>query len=146
MSNSLINVTYNPDLWSSDDPIHPELSIKFKTAPNRGVFGLLGDDNNYQAFLCYAKTTDVPRDINELDSLTDSSGRIIVPYTVWSYVKGCGREIINLIIDLAKNSNICDRIVTLSPQTEMAKKFHIRNSAVELRVNESTVNFEYDIK
>ena len=35
------------------------------------------------------------------------------------------------------------RFVTLSPKTEMAKKFHLRNGATELQENETTVNFEY---
>jgi hypothetical protein len=34
-------------------------------------------------------------------------------------------------------------IVTLSPQTEMAKRFHHKNGAVTLRENETSVNYQY---
>ena len=35
------------------------------------------------------------------------------------------------------------RYVTLSPKTEMARKFHLRNGATLLKENEFTFNFEY---
>ena len=35
--------------------------------------------------------------------------------------------------------------VALSPLTDMARKFHLRNGAAELQVNETTQNFEYKI-
>ena len=38
-----------------------------------------------------------------------------------------------------------NRLITLSPLTEMARNFHLRNGAVELQVNEKTQNFEYKI-
>jgi hypothetical protein len=140
-------VSDNPSVWSKDDPVRPELDAEFKTAPGRGVFGLQDPDGAYRAFLCYARTTQVPASVEELEKYTSVKGRIIVPYTVWSYQKGAGREIINEIIWMVRNSDVgVDRVVTLSPQTAMAKRFHIRNKAIELRVNQSTVNFEYQIE
>ena len=44
-----------------------------------------------------------------------------------------------------KKSNHLNRLVTLSPLTEMARNFHLNNSAVELQVNEETQNFEYKV-
>ena len=44
-----------------------------------------------------------------------------------------------------KKSNHLNRLVTLSPLTEMARNFHLRNGARELSVNEKTQNFEYKI-
>jgi len=68
-------------------------------------------------------------------------------YTVWSYSKGAGRDIAFAAIEYIKYTypNV-KRILTLSPKTEMAKKFHLKNGAIELQVNEDTVNFEYKIK
>jgi hypothetical protein len=37
------------------------------------------------------------------------------------------------------------RFVTLSPKTEMARRFHHKNGAVTLRENEDTVNYEYQV-
>jgi hypothetical protein len=65
-------------------------------------------------------------------------------YTVWSYDKGAGREVVFAVTDWIKqNMPEVDRFVTLSPPTEMARKFHTRNGAVELQHNGETVNFEY---
>jgi len=33
----------------------------------------------------------------------------------------------------------------LSPLTEMARNFHLRNGAIEVQVNEETQNFEYKL-
>ena len=49
------------------------------------------------------------------------------------------------MLDLARNDDSILRVITLSPPTDMAKKFHLRNNAIELRVNQDTVNFEYVI-
>ena len=140
----LVEVTQNSELWSGGDPVRPELSVEFRTAPGRGVYGLVEGDT-FLAFLCYAKTTAVPEDTDQLDNLTSEMGSIVIPYTVWSLQKGCGRIIIQKVLDMARGSNSIDRVVTLSPKTEMARNFHIKNNAFELRVNKTTVNFEYPL-
>jgi hypothetical protein len=33
--------------------------------------------------------------------------------------------------------------VTLSPKTEMARRFHLKNGASELRENSNTINYIY---
>ena len=80
-----------------------------------------------------------------MESLTSVDGNIAVPYTVWSYQRGAGKEIINQALSFMRANNI-SRVVTLSPLTEMAKRFHLRNNAIELQVNETTANFEYLLK
>ena len=44
-----------------------------------------------------------------------------------------------------KKSNHLNRLVTLSPLTEMAKNFHERNGAKLVQINETTQNFEYKV-
>ena len=34
----------------------------------------------------------------------------------------------------------------MSPLTDMARNFHLKNGAKELQVNDTTQNFEYDIE
>tara|TARA_B100000683_G_C12402748_1_gene520409 strand:- start:532 stop:969 length:438 start_codon:yes stop_codon:yes gene_type:complete len=144
MKNRLMYVTSQPDLWKDTDPIHPDLGVDFKTAPGRSVVGLKGPDGDWKAFMCYARTTGVPKDLKDLETMTDPAGEIVVPYTVWSLQKGFGRQIINAVIDLVQALDSATlRVVTLSPLTEMARKFHTRNGAVEFRKNTETVNFEY---
>jgi len=138
----IVDVTTQTKLWDEQDPVRPEISAEFRMSPGRGVYGLFCGDK-YLAFLCFAKTTAVPKDTTELDHLTSENGRIVIPYTVWSNQKGCGRIIINKVLEIARLSESIDRVVTLSPQTEMARKFHLKNNAIELQVNKTTVNFEY---
>ena len=71
-------------------------------------------------------------------------GKIAIAYTVWSNKK---EEEINCkeVFKMIKKSNHLNRLVTLSPLTEMARNFHLRNGAVEINVNEETQNFEYKI-
>jgi len=47
---------------------------------------------------------------------------------------------------MIKESNHLNRLVTLSPLTDMARKFHLKNGAKEVQVNLTTQNFEYDIE
>ena len=54
-------------------------------------------------------------------------------------------KIVKEVYKMIKKSNHLNRLVTLSPLTEMARKFHLRNGAVELQVNETTQNFEYKV-
>ena len=56
-----------------------------------------------------------------------------------------GNELVKEVYKMIKKSNHLNRLVTLSPLTEMARKFHLRNGAVELQVNETTQNFEYKV-
>ena len=143
MSYVLENITDSPDLWFNKDPVRPELNIEFRIEGGREVFGLKNKSGEFKAFLCMARTTDVPVDTKELDSLTSIGGRIAVPYSVWSYEKGAGREIINQVLILMQRARTVSRVITLSPITDMARKFHIRNGAIEIQRNKYTVNFEY---
>jgi hypothetical protein len=93
--------------------------------------------------MCIARTDGVPANTEELSSLTSLFGKIVVPYSVWSYKRGAGREIVNQVLLSMKRVKTVSRVITLSPLTDMARNFHLRNSAFELRVNETTVNFEY---
>ena len=72
-------------------------------------------------------------------------GKIAIAYTVWSKKKGGGKLIVKEVFKKIKKSNHLNRLVTLSPLTEMATKFHTRNGAKLLQTNKTTQNFEYKI-
>ena len=59
--------------------------------------------------------------------------------------KGGGKLIVKEVFKKIKYSNHLNRLITLSPLTEMARNFHLRNGATELQINEKTQNFEYKI-
>lgn len=146
MKATLEIVTDRPELWKDSDPVRPELGVAYKTYPGRDVFGLKDENGEYVAFCCIARCWSVPADIVSLSTLTFPHGTVCVPYTVWSLRRGAGRAIINELLDYVKKSeeNIL-RVVTLSPNTVMARKFHENNGAKEIATNIVTANFEYKL-
>ena len=143
---TLENVTAKPFLWKHQDPVRPELGVSFKTGEGRQVFGLRTPEGDYVSFCCVARTTDVPKDIMTLSEYTSTSGDIYIPYTVWSNRRGAGKRIINAILEHLRENDVgVNRVVTLSPRTEMARNFHLRNGAEEIAVNVVTANFEYKL-
>ncbi len=141
---SVADVTGKPELWEGKDPVRPWLSSYFRTSFGRKVYSLFNkEEDEHAAFLCLARTSGVPEDEADLKSLSDPNGKVAVPYTVWSYRSGAGREIVNRVLEVAKEDDSIERVVTLSPVTAMAKNFHIKNGAVEIKRNVASVNFEY---
>ncbi len=137
------DVTENHSLWKGTDPVRPHLTPYFKSSKGRKVYGLVDADENFWAFICIAKTSEVPEDERTLDLFSNESGRIAIPYSVWSLKPGAGKTIVNKLIKDFFSRGAVDRVVTLSPLTQLARNFHIKNKAVELRVNKDSVNFEY---
>jgi len=137
----------------SQDPVRPELDIKFRTSHGRKIYGLKhGED--IMAVMCFAFTNQVPKTVEEMDRLSYDAamqavhragiqGNIAIAYTVWSLKKGGGKMIVKEVYKMIKKSNHLNRLVTLSPLTKMAEKFHLRNGARLIQKNESTQNFEY---
>ena len=140
----------------SEDPVRPELDNLFRTSYGRKIFGVKFKDEIY-AVMCFAFTDEIPKSVEELELLSKDAflknvqrdpnkvGRIAIAYTVWSKKKGGGKLIVKEVYKMIKKSNHLNRLVTLSPLTDMARKFHLRNGAVELQVNENTQNFEYKV-
>jgi hypothetical protein len=140
----------------SEDPVRPELDNIFRTNYGRKIFGVKFKDEIH-AVMCFAFTDQIPKSVEELDLFSQDAflknvqrdpnkvGRIAIAYTVWSKKKGGGKLIVQEVYKMIKKSNHLNRLVTLSPLTEMARKFHLRNGAVELQVNETTQNFEYKV-
>ena len=138
-----------------EDPVRPELDNKFRTEYGRKIYGVKYRDE-ICAIMCFGFTNDIPKTVEELDLMTkdahlqstlrdQKTGKIAIAYTVWSKKKGGGKLIVKEVFKKIKQSNHLNRLVTLSPLTEMARNFHLHNGAVELRVNEKTQNFEYKI-
>lgn len=133
----------------TDDPVRPHLPLAWRTNAGREVYGLQNDDGVIEAVICVAYTNKVPLTEHELDYYSQVAcqggehGDIAVFYTVWSYVKGAGRRMVLDTAQEIKQKRPVHRFVTLSPLTEMAEKFHIRNGATLLERGEECQNFEY---
>ena len=140
----------------NEDPIRPDLDVKFRTSYGRKIFGVKYK-KEICAIMCFGFTNQIPKTINEFDLMTRDAhlqsaswrskdiGKIAIAYTVWSKKKGGGKLIVKEVFKKIKKSNHLNRLVTLSPLTEMARNFHLRNGAKELQVNEESQNFEYKI-
>ena len=139
----------------ADDPVRPELSNDFRTSYGRKIFGVKYK-NEIHAVMCFAFTNNIPKTVDELDRYSKDAflqsthrdqnvGKMAIAYTVWSKKKGGGKLIVKEVYKMIKKSNHLNRLVTLSPLTEMARKFHLRNGAIELQVNEESQNFEYRV-
>ena len=138
-----------------EDPVRPELDNNFRTGYGRKIYGVeyLGE---IHAVMCFAYTNKVPKSVDELEKLStdaflqtamrdQSGGQIAIAYTVWSKKKGGGKLIVKEVFKKIKKSNHLNRLVTLSPLTNMATKFHERNGAKLIQINETTQNFEYKV-
>ncbi len=139
----LTDVSNEPKLWSGKDPVAPSLSDSFRVSSGRKVFSLSSSNGGYAAFICIARLSNIPHSMKCLEDFCDPRGPIAVPYSVWSNSPGAGSEIISRILLTAAEDPDIDRVITLSPKTNMAKAFHLKNGAIELRVNKQFVNFEY---
>jgi len=138
-----------------EDPVRPELDNAFRRSYGRKIYGVKYG-GEIHAVMCFAYTNEIPKSVEELDVLSQDAhlqstlrgqnvGRIAIAYTVWSKKKGGGKLIVKEVFKKIKKSNHLNRLVTLSPLTEMATKFHSRNGAKLLQKNETTQNFEYKI-
>ena len=138
---------------TNEDPVRPELDNAFRTNYGRKIYGVRYK-NEIHAVMCFAFTNKVPKDVKQLDKFSHDAflqstqrgqtvGQIAIAYTVWSKKRGGGKLIVKEVFKKIKKSNHLNRLVTLSPLTDMATKFHLRNGAKLLQVNESTQNFEY---
>ena len=138
-----------------EDPVRPELDNKFRTGYGRKIFGV-EYQGEIHAVMCFAYTNEIPKSVEELEKLStdaflqtamrdQAGGQIAIAYTVWYKKKGGGKLIVKEVFKKIKKSNHLNRLVTLSPLTEMAKNFHERNGAKLIQINETTQNFEYKV-
>ena len=138
-----------------EDPVRPELDNKFRTGFGRKIYGV-EYQGEIHAVMCFAYTNKVPKSVEELEKLStdaflqtamrdQTGGQIAIAYTVWSKKKGGGKLIVKEVFKKIKTSNHLNRLVTLSPLTEMATNFHERNGAKLIQINETTQNFEYKV-
>ena len=137
----------------NEDPVRPELDNVFRRSYGRKIYGVkyMGE---IHAVMCFAYTNEVPKNVVELDKFSHDAflqsaqrdqnvGQIAIAYTVWSKKKGGGKLIVNEVFKKIKKSNHLNRLITLSPLTDMATRFHTSNGAKLIQVNDTTQNFEY---
>lgn len=125
-----------------DDPVRPEIPPEFRMQNNRFVIALV-DADQPTAIICISLHDFVPGCVEELQQ-TSQTPKICVAYSIWSYRAGSGRELLmSTITETKRIFSSIERMVTLSPKTDIARKFHLNNGAFILRENSTTINYEY---
>ena len=123
-----------------DDPVRPAIPTASRIHDHAEVFVLL-DNDTPMAVTCVAYLDTVPTTEGELGK---TGTAVAAFYTIWSYAPGAGRQLIRAAQQaIMVNRPSIARFVTLSPKTEMARKFHLTNGASVLSCNQDTVNYEY---
>jgi len=139
----IISTPSDPFLeYIKDDPVRPEIPVNFRVGSTTEVL-VLQDEGKPKAIVCVAYRDFVPKDTDELMKEPEVPS-VAVFYTIWSYAPGAGRDlIVQARKELPKLKPNIKKFVTLSPTTEMAKRFHLKNGASVFRSNENSVNYEY---
>ena len=146
-----------PFIDVAEDPVRPELSLEFRQSHGRKIYGIKDEEGDIAAVMCFAFTHGIPKSVEEMDTMSRDAamqavnragvqGSTAIAYTVWAKKKGGGKHMVNEVYKMIKQSNHLNRLVTLSPLTEMAEKFHLKNGAKLVGKHLTTQNFEYDIE
>ena len=126
----------------SQDPVRPHIPHTQRIGDSKDIFVLRDDENKAKAITCVSYQQSIPTTESEL--FLNEQADTAVFYTIWSYVPGAGRTLIfDAVKHIKETKPEIKRFVTLSPKTEMAKKFHHKNGAITYRENQESVNYEY---
>ena len=126
-----------------DDPVRPEIPAEQRVNANSKIFVLKDDNDQPIAVTCVKFLEMIPKTVDDLaDTVVNTNTAVF--YTIWSYAQGAGRRLIEEAQAKIKlEQPEVTTYVTLSPKTEMARRFHLKNGAEVFQENETTVNYLY---
>ena len=124
--------------------MRPELTPEFRVNSNSKIFVLRDDlTDEPLAVTCVKFLDGIPNNVDQLAELAVNTNTAVF-YTIWSYAQGAGRRLIQEAQQQIRQEHPeVDTYVTLSPKTEMARRFHLKNGAEVFRENPDTVNYLY---
>jgi hypothetical protein len=127
-----------------DDPVRPELPADFRVNDNSEIYVLRDDQTNEPlAVTCVKFLEQIPESVEDLTNTVVRTNTAVF-YTIWSYAQGAGRRLIEEAqAKIREEHPEVKTYVTLSPKTEMARRFHLKNGAEVFRENPETVNYLY---
>lgn len=126
-----------------DDPVRPEIPLEQRVNRNSHVFVLKDEANKPLAVTCVKFLDRIPEAVDDLADLAVNTNTAVF-YTIWSYATGAGRSLIQEAqAEIRKAHPEVTTYVTLSPKTEMARRFHLKNGADVYRENAESVNYLY---
>jgi hypothetical protein len=142
-----INNLLNPLLsFIKDDPVRPEIPTEFRVSDGRIVAALTNEDAEPEAMVCVSFHDFVPEDSEGLKLYTKEVPTTAIFYTIWSYKPGKGKELLfKTVKGIQEQYPSVTRFLTLSPKTNLARRFHLNNGAVVFRENSESTNYEYSV-
>jgi hypothetical protein len=142
MLHTITTITEELELLIKDDPVRPEIPLTDRINTNSRMY-LLKNGDDTSAVICVKFLESVPAAVEDMAELVERATTAVF-YTIWSYAAGAGRI---LLQETQKSIKAefpdIQTYVTLSPKTEMARRFHLKNGASELRENIATINYIY---
>ena len=135
-------ITEDLETLIKDDPVRPEIPLTDRVNVNSRMY-VLKDGDKTEAVTCVKFLNSIPEAVEDMAGIVESATTAVF-YTIWSYASGAGR----ILIQEAQKSIEAefpgiDTYVTLSPKTEMARRFHLKNGAGIYRENSTTINYIY---
>lgn len=146
-----------------DDPVRPKMfsyNEQRFDAPFH-VFAEQDEDGTILAVMCVLLTHFAPVEEEEIQAIASGdcelrslngtdidldAPSVAVPYSMWSYSKGAGSKLVRNVIDwVSLKYPSVSAVITMSPKTEMATKFHLHNGAKLYGTNDETNNFYYEV-
>lgn len=124
------------------DPVRPSISLEDRlSSPNSFVLSWVVD-GQAQGFVCIKLCATVPNSVEQL--LASSAGSVAVFYSIWSLVRGSGRQLLLAARDWLIINREVTEFYTLSPPGESVRDFHFSLGAGLFRTNDDTVNYHYN--
>ena len=59
-----------PYIDVTEDPVRPELSLEFRQAYGRKIYGIKDEEGDIAAVMCFAFTHGIPKSVEEMDTMS----------------------------------------------------------------------------
>lgn len=128
--------------YIKDDPVRPDIPAEFRISRHRFIAALV-EDEQPASMVCVSLHDFIPETVQDLSKTVDDPTTAVF-YTIWSYRPGSGARLLHTLVPkIREQYPAIKNFVTLSPKTDLARKFHLRNGAVVFRENSDTINYLY---
>ena len=134
-----------------EDPFHVYAEVNDETGEIAAVVctiicKFVPQDEYQIKLIAMGKTERIEEQLKEREELHGELGTVLCPYSVWSYQRGHGRKLINNLLEAAPVMHPeVDAVITMSPHTDTAMRFHIHNGADIFSTSGECVNYEYEV-
>lgn len=134
-----------------EDPFHVYAEVNDETGEIAAVVctivcKFVPQDEYQIKLVAWGKTKQIEEQLKEREELHGELGVVLCPYSIWSYQRGHGRKLINNLLEAAPILHPeVDAVITMSPHTDTAMRFHLNNGAGIFSTNDACVNYEYEV-